>query len=68
MRAAFSAAASVDIFGTVVGLPHVWQFNVMPAAAASTTNEVEQCEQAKTMSLLGFSMELLDAFAVCIGR
>ena len=68
MRAAFSAADSTDVFGTVVGLPQVWQFNVMPAAAPSTTNEVEQCEHAKTMSLLGFLMEVADPLAVCIGR
>jgi len=68
MRAAFSAAVSTDIFGTVVGLPHVWQFNVIPAAAASTTREVEQCEHAKTMSLLGFGMEVVDPLALCIGR
>ena len=48
----FPAAASGTGFGTVVGLPHFWQFSVIPAAAESTTNEAEQCVQAKTMSLL----------------
>src|SRR5205814_5769389 len=44
--------------GTVVGFPHFWQSKVIPAAAASTTKEVEQCAQAKTISGL----------AVCIRR
>ena|SRR5437764_5307847 len=44
--------------GTVVGFPHFWQSKVIPAAAPSTTKEVEQCAQAKTIS----------GFAVCIRR
>jgi hypothetical protein len=32
-------------------LPHFWQSKVIPAAAESTTNEAEQCAQAKTMSV-----------------
>jgi len=68
MRAAFSAATSTLTFGTVVGFPHFWQSRVIPAAAASTTNGVEQCEQAKTMSLLGAWMEVIEPPADCIGR
>jgi hypothetical protein len=68
MRAAFSAAASIVIVGTFVGLPHFWQSSVIPAAAASTTKEVAQCEQAKTISLLGACTEVVEPPAGCIGR
>ena len=68
MRAAFSAATSTLTFGTVVGFPHFWQSNVMPAAAASTTKEVAQCEQANTMSLLAGCTEVVESLAGCIAR
>jgi hypothetical protein len=61
-------ATSSVTFGTVVGLPHFWQSNVIPAAAASTTKEVEQWEQAKRMSLLGACMEMVEPPAGCIDR
>jgi hypothetical protein len=64
----FSAAASRAGFGTVVGLPHFWQFNVRPAAAASTTNDAEQCVQAKTMSLLDSWAESVEPAVSCIER
>ena len=66
MRTALSAAGSAVGFGTVVGLPHFWHWSVTPAAAASTTKEVAQCEQANTMSLLGAGMEVVDPPAECI--
>jgi hypothetical protein len=47
-------------------LPHFWQSRVIPAAAASTTKEVAQCEQAKTISLLGAWTEIVEPPAVCI--
>lgn len=62
----FAAAASRAGFGTVVGLPHFWQSNVNPAAAASTTNDAEQCVQAKTMSLLDSWAESAELPAFCI--
>jgi hypothetical protein len=68
MRTAFSAAASTDAFGTIVGFPQFWQSSVMPAAAASTTKEVAQCEQAKMMSLLGAGVGMVELPAFCIGR
>jgi hypothetical protein len=55
-------------FGTVVGFPHFWQSNVIPAAAASTTKDVEQCEQAKMMSLLDAGIEVVEPPACCIER
>ena len=55
-------------FGTMVGLPHFWQSKVIPAAAESTTKEVEQWEQAKTMSLLGACTEMVEPPAGCIDR
>ena len=67
MRTATSAAGSGVGFGTVVGLPHFWHWSVTPAAAASTTKEVAQCEQANTMSLLGAGMDVVDPPAECIG-
>jgi hypothetical protein len=50
----------------VVGLPHFWQFNVIPAAAESTTNEAEQLVQAKTISLLDFGAEMVEPLVCCI--
>lgn len=50
----------------MVGLPHFWHFNVTPAAAQSTTNEAEQFEQAKMMSLLGFWAESVEPAVCCI--
>ena len=52
--------------GTVVGLPHFWQFNVMPAAAESTTNDAEQFEQAKIMSPLDPWAESVEPLVGCI--
>src|SRR6266446_7431802 len=63
---AFSAAASRAGFGTMVGLPHFWQSNVIPAAAESTTNEAEQCVQAKMISVLDFWAEIVEPPACCI--
>jgi hypothetical protein len=54
--------------GTVVGLRQFSQVSVIPAAAASTTKEVAQCAQAKTISLLGAGMEVVEPPAGCIGR
>lgn len=68
MRAAFSAAVTIVAFGTVVGLPQCWQLTVMPAAAASTTYDVAQCEHAKTISLLGACTEVVEPPAGCIAR
>ena len=64
----FAAAASRAGFGTVVGLPHFWQSSVRPAAAESTTNDAEQCEQAKTMSLLDSWVESAEPAVSCIKR
>jgi hypothetical protein len=50
----------------VVGWPHFWQFNVIPAAAESTTNEAEQFEHAKTISLLAFGAESVEPPVCCI--
>jgi hypothetical protein len=38
----------------------------MPAAAESTTNEAEQCVQAKMMSLLDFGAESVEPAVCCI--
>jgi hypothetical protein len=53
--------------GTIVGLRHFSQVKVIPAAAASTTKEVEQCAQAKTISLLGTGVVVVEPPAGCIG-
>jgi hypothetical protein len=50
----------------VVGLPQFWQSSIIPAAAESTTNEVEQLAHAKMMSRLVSRFERVAAADGCI--